>query len=489
MGRSIQNHTIVKITQLINKLVLDDEPMDYKKLTFCEVDFQTIDTLFIKNWTKKIDPNLFEKIVSFLFSFETNEELLEKLEQLRLSLYLLFFSKKIDLSINVQQFMKIFANQLSTITLDDTNGGKITVLGILETRSVNFDGVIVCDFNDDKIPKRSVKDKFISTQLKKLVDLPTTTDRENLQKYYYKRVFDGAKYLSLCFVEDDISVMSRYIMQLFKDYKKRIEYKNYETILYHKKPIQSYNYDITIPINLSTQKWSASSLQTFLTCKRKYYFSHIEKIKEHDISLKPKPYEVGNIIHKALEEAVNKKQFHKEFVFQFLAPYQKQNPYLTLELQMWKSKLEKFFKQEQKRIESNTQIIAVEQPFHIEHKGLTLTGTIDRIDKLSNGKYEILDYKTSSNLKVDTVKSYEKSSDFQLEFYYLSQNFRSIETVAYYDLYNCELKQEKMLDEKLKLLEQHLESLHTTEVAFSMTEKQSDCLYCPYKILCQREPR
>ena len=36
------------------------------------------------------------------------------------------------------------------------------------------------------IPKVSVKDKFLSTKLKQLANLPTQFDRESLQKYYYK---------------------------------------------------------------------------------------------------------------------------------------------------------------------------------------------------------------------------------------------------------------------------------------------------------------
>jgi inactivated superfamily I helicase/RecB family exonuclease len=486
MGRSIQNHKIVKLTELVNKIILDDEPLDYHKLSFFEVEYQSIQNLFMKNWTRKVDQELFEKVILFLYSFETNEELLEKLEHLKLSMYNMLFSNEMGVNINLQQFMKIFTSELNSITLDDTNGGKITVLGILETRSVSFDGVIVCDFNDDKIPKRSVKDKFISTSLKNIVELPTVYDRENLQKYYYKRVFDQAKYLSLCFVEDDLNVMSRYIIQLFSDYKQRIEHKDYASVLYNQKTIQPYIYDIKIPIDLSKRHWSASSLQTYLTCKRKYYFSNIAKIKEHEVSLKPKPYELGNIIHKALEEAVKEKQFNKEFVLNFLANFQKKNPYLTLELQMWESRIHEFFKKEEQRKDQNTQIIAVEQPFQIEHNGLNLIGTIDRIDKLQTGDFEILDYKTSSTLKVDTSKTYENSTDFQLEFYYLSQQFRTIESVAYYDLYNCQIKQEQMLNEKLQLLDKHLQELHTKEVEFSMTEKQSDCLYCPYKILCQK---
>lgn len=487
MGRSIKDHKMLQSIHLVNKLMIDDEPVDYEKLKFLELDKDQINTVFQTNWNQPLTYDIFESIIQFLYTFEIENELLEKLESLRLSFEVLFFSNTISLVVNTKEFVRILITELDNITLDDTHGGKITVLGILETRSVSFDGVIVCDFNDEKIPKRSVKDKFLSSKLKKLVNLPTSSDRENLQKYYYKRLFDGAKSLALCFVEDEVSVMSRFLMQLFSEYKQVLHAKNYESILYTKKALTPYSYDIKLPIDLSSKEWSATSLKTYLTCKRKYYFSYIANLKEHTISLKPQSFEVGQIIHSALENGVKSNSFTKEFVENFIAPYQKKNPYLTLELELWKQRLNNFFINEQNRKKLGIEIVGVEEPFRIIHNDIKLKGTIDRVDRLSDGTIQILDYKTSSNLKIDTIKSYEKSVDFQLEFYYLAKKDQGVDSVAYYDLYQNKILEEVVLEEKLKLLEEHLKSLKTTEVEFLMTEEFKNCNYCPYKILCHKE--
>jgi inactivated superfamily I helicase len=66
-------------------------------------------------------------------------------------------------------------------------------MGLLETRLIDFDAIIICDFNNSFIPKISLKDKFLSTKVKYLANLPTKIDRENLQKYYYKRLIDSSK--------------------------------------------------------------------------------------------------------------------------------------------------------------------------------------------------------------------------------------------------------------------------------------------------------
>lgn len=487
MGRSIKNSQIVKVVKLINKLSVDPEPKDIVKFQFFELSEKSFVEIFKNNWNKTLDESIFESIWTYLLEFESCSEILEKLEQLKISLSILLFGITDAISITTKEFMKILNNQLGKISLDDTKGGKITVLGILETRAIEFDGVIVCDFNDEKIPKKSVKDKFLSTKIKELVDLPTLKDRENLQKYYYKMLFDRAKSISLSYVEDEASVMSRFIVQLFSNYKEYQSSNSYKSVLYTPQKLEPFHKEIILEMDLSKQKWSATRLKTYLTCKRKYYFNYIAKIKEHQYSLKPKAFEIGDIIHKALEKAKFENNLTEEFISTYFASHQKSNPYLTLELELWKRRLNTFIMLENLRKDNGITTQSVEESFEIKYQGVTLVGVIDRIDKLNDGSIEILDYKTSSNLKIDGPKNYEDSKDFQLEFYYLAKRAENIRAVAYYDLYDLKIKNEMMLEKKLKLLDKYLSNLYTVRVDFSCTEELSDCQFCSYKTICGRE--
>jgi len=489
MGRSLGQHKITKVIKLFNKMLLDLEPKDLEKFKFLNLNEDHFVKIFKDNWNKILDKELFDKIVQYLFSFEEDEEVLEKLEYLRISLDILLFTNIENnyLNLKVKEFIKLLMNQLSSITVDDVSGGKITVLGILETRAVTFEGVIVIDFNDDKIPKLSIKDKFISTKIKELSKLPTINDRENLQRYYYKRVFDKASQIAICFIDDEQSVMSRFIVQLFENYKEYLEKKEYKSILYAAKKLQHFTSDIILDIDLSKQSWSATSLKSYLTCKRQYYFSYIAKIKEHTISIKPQNFEVGSIIHSCLEEGVKKNSLDNLFIHNYLISFQKSNPYLVLELELWKKKLEKLVEFEKVRATNGILIQSVEQPFNLVYNGITIKGKIDRIDKHSDGTFEILDYKTSSSLKIDTAKTYEKSVDFQLEFYYLSQRAKMIKSVGYYDLNECSIKSEVVLNEKLETLDMHLQRLKTKSVNFELTDTISNCQFCIYSTICQRD--
>jgi ATP-dependent helicase/nuclease subunit B len=489
MGRGISNNAIVKVVKLITKVLVDKEPKDEEKLNYLFIDKEILTNLFQDNWNKDITEEIFEQILNYLFSFEKDEEVLEKLEQIRISMKILLFSN-IDnqqIIIKTKEFLKLFSTELNVTTVDDISGGKITVLGILETRAVNFDGIIVIDFNDQRIPKISVKDKFISSSLKQMVGLPSIEDRENLQRYYYKRIFDNASNIAICYIDDEQSVMSRFIVQLFKDYKKYTLKNDFRTILYKENSLKHFYSEILLDIDLSKRSWSATSLKTYLQCKRKYYFQYLSNIKDHNISIKPEAYEIGNIIHNCLEEAVKNKSITNQFISTYFSTFQKENPYLILELELWKKRLEKLVVYEEIRMENGIEIYEVEKPFDLTYNGINIKGAIDRIDKYPDNTYEIIDYKTSASLKIDTLKTYEESTDFQLEFYYLSQRDKMIKDVCYYTLIDVSMKNEVVLQEKLALLDLHLLALKTEKVNFKCTDNLNDCTYCTYKTICQRD--
>ena len=489
MGRSISNNKIVKVIKLITKILVDKEPKDEEKLKYLQIDINDLNTIFQDNWNKEITEEIFNKIVDYLFTFETDEEVLEKLEQTKISMKILLFSniENHSIIIKTKEFMKLFTTEVNAITVDDVNGGKITVLGILETRAVDFDGIIVIDFNDQKIPKISVKDKFISSSLKQMVGLPSLEDRENLQRYYYKRIFDNAKNVAIAFIDDESAVMSRFIVQLFPDYKRYMSKNDFRTILYKKNSFQHFYSEVILDIDLSKKSWSATSLKTFLQCKRKYYFQYLSNIKDHNISIKPEAYEIGNIIHNCLEEAVKSKNLNNQFISSYFSTYQKNNPYLILELELWKKRLEKLVSYEEMRADNGIEIYEVEKPFNITYNGINIKGAIDRIDKYPDNTYEIIDYKTSSSLKIDTLKTYEESTDFQLEFYYLSQRDKMIKDVCYYSLSDVVMKNEVVLQEKLAVLDLHFKALKTEKVNFKCTDTLSNCTFCAYKTICERD--
>jgi len=485
MGNDIKLSSTYIKANAINNYFNKSEPKDEKRLEFFDIDQEFIKNNIKEFWNKQVNKDNLFTLIEFIKNDETNEDIIEQIEKIKLSLDILLFSDEVVINdeLKLKDAYKIFLNKINEISLDDTRSGKITVIGILETRYVNFDGVIVIDFNDDKIPKRSIKDKFISTKVKEHSNLPTLKHREDLQKYYYKRLFDNAKQINISYVNDDSSSISRFATQLFK--QQNINNTNFTKILNINNNIKLYEEDIYMDINLSLQEWSATSLKTYLQCKRMYYYNYILNIKEHNISLKPASYEVGSILHDILEKIYKNNTITYEVLSNEISKHQNKNPYLTLDLELWKKKLKKFINYEQNRfINENISVYAVEMPFKIQYNDITIKGKIDRIDKLDDNTYCILDYKTSSSLKIDTNKTVQNTSDFQLEFYALARRDLNISKVAYYDLNDASIKEEILLEEKIKMLDDIFKSLNTKRVNFSKCEDKKACTFCIYKTIC-----
>jgi ATP-dependent helicase/nuclease subunit B len=493
MGKSIYNRLLFKCLNSIYLYLNDDDEKSIKLLEFLDIDIEFINKEFKKVFNNILYKDVFDKLIDYIRTKESNKELCEKFDEVVYRLNRLFFTT--NSKILFKDAYKIIIQKISSITLDDINSGSITVMGLLETRFIAFDGVIIVDFNEDIVPKRSIKDKFISTIVKQNASLPTLYDRQNLQKYYYEQLIFKASSVYISYINNENNQISRFARELFDDYKisNKTQDQFYEHILYNKYKLNHFDENIIEKIDLSKKSWSASSLKSFLSCKRQYYFKYILKLKDHYFSKKPQNFEIGTIIHNILEkfyedERVFLSDYHSRLNNLFDEQKLK-NPFLILDLELYRKRFISFLQLEKNRFDRGIKVIDVEKNFNIYHRGINLIGKIDRIDKNGN-IYEIIDYKTSSNVQVDTIKNYNKSVDFQLELYFLALKKEleddSILLPYYYDLNNLKLLEEKVLHQKLELLNDILDTLHTKEVNFIKCINSTLCLNCSYKTICNR---
>lgn len=492
MGKSIENEKLFQVAIGVYLYMIEDEIKYLENISFLSLDKNFIDTHIKPLFSKVVSKENFDFLVSYLKTFIDNDELKTKFDELIYRFSYLIFS--VQNSLKLKDVYKIFLQKLSKLTLDDVNSGKITVMGLLETRNISFDSVIIPDFNEDFIPKKSVKDKFLSTNIKEAVGLPTSKDRENLQKYYYKRLIGNSKKVYVSFVNSDSSTISRFASQIFKNQNIDVDKSfdnSYKQILYKNNHINYSDEKIIEKIDLTKITWSASSLKTFLECKRKYYLKSIIGLKEHEISLKPKSYELGQIIHSILEKYIKSDDRSFENLMNIFNEYKTSNPFLLFDLTVWKQKLENYYNFEKEYLSKNS-TLACEEEFFADFNGLKIKGTIDRLDIKENEIYEIIDYKTSSSLKVDTARTYEKSKDFQLEFYYLAvnQKYKTDKIKTYYfDLANTKLLEEIMLEKKLEILSGIFDEFKESSkdaISFVKCEDKSTCQYCIFKTICNR---
>jgi len=396
---------------------------------------------------------------------------------------------------NVKSLFSVFLQRLSSRTLDDIRGGKITVMGVLETRSVIFDAVIIVDFNDKNVPKRSEKDMFLNTKIRENASLPTMSDRENLQKHYYETLINRSREVAISFVNSSESSESRFLKQLNIKDKSIYNEADYANILFQKNSHRALEEkEIIKEYSFKNIKLSATRLKTFLTCKRKYYYKYIKSIKSHEIPRDmPKEYEIGNAVHEALAELYRKKPSYlnldelKRDLSKELDKVQGKSELDRYLIAMQKKRMDSFCEAEIKRFENGWSVAYCEKNLSVEFAGMILTGQIDRIDKRKN-EIEVLDYKTGS-YSLYNKNNFTEATDFQLEFYYLlAAGLGNVEGCSYYDLKESKIVPEPFLQEKLAVLESNIKDLQNIEeVNFLKYEDIKNCLFCDYRVMCGRE--
>ncbi|SFV63827.1 FIG00388203: hypothetical protein [hydrothermal vent metagenome] len=395
---------------------------------------------------------------------------------------------------NTRSVLNLFLQRLASRSIDDVRGGKITVMGVLETRSIAFDAVIIIDFDDNSVPKRSNKDMFLNTSLRELANLPTMQDRENLQKHYYEMLLRRSKETAICYTASEQNRPSRFLKELGIKTQQGYEEKEYAGILFTRsKPNVQTAKEIVAPYSFERIKLSNSRLKTYLTCKRRYYYAYVKHIQEHEIPRDmPQEHAIGSDIHKALERLYKKRDFYDDVrELQLDLERELEAAMGSSELERYlcaieKKRLRAFCQNEIERFRAGWRVAYVEEPLEVPFGGMTLQGKIDRIDKKGN-LLDVLDYKTGS-YTLYNKNNFPDATDFQLEFYYLLAGKEgNVNSCGFYDLKEGKVVSELFLDQKLEILKAHIQDLLAVkELNFTMTDDTKACIYCPYALLCGR---
>ncbi|EAL5255251.1 hypothetical protein DPU97_02855, partial [Campylobacter coli] len=207
-------------------------------------------------------------------------------------------------SLKLKELMQLFFMQLDQIKLSYVGGGKVTVMGLLESRGLSFDGVVILDFNEDFVPKRSINELFLNNEVRKKAGLISYERRENLQRLYYENLMKNAKKLSISFVENEEQTRSRFLDELdFNFFEEKTTpskaYLNalkldYQGVELNLNPIKAP----VLKHDIFEKELSFSRLNLFLNQKRTYFYRYILELPEpRALSDESKAKNQGNFIH------------------------------------------------------------------------------------------------------------------------------------------------------------------------------------------------
>ncbi|MGL2901882.1 ATP-dependent deoxyribonuclease AddB [Helicobacter pylori] len=383
--------------------------------------------------------------------------------------------------------------------LDDSSGGKIRVMDTLETRGMQFDKIVIVDFNETCVPSLKDCDLFLNSALRKSLNLPTLLDKKNLQKHYYYQLFKNSKEMVLSYIESETSKASNMLLELNLNI---VPIKDAYT-LFAPSPLKDYQEEeikAAIPKDFS---FSASSLNAFLTCKRRFYYHYIKRFKES-----PKDENnsaVGSLLHELLKEAYEKDKNPyalEERLIWLLETRKNITPKERLDTLIALKKIQAFYLKEKERFNTKIKILDLEKSFETIIQGVIFKGRIDRIDKTADNEIILLDYKFKNDLKLDNMSKTQRgglspieivqiSTDYQIAIYaFALKNLGYKEPIKafFYDLRKGELLEEDelILQAKMDHLEFSLIPKLKQEIDFEKTLEVKDCEYCSFKDMCNR---
>jgi hypothetical protein len=306
----------------------------------------------------------------------------------------------------------------------------LQIMGVLESRVLDFETVIITSVNEGKFPAGKSLHSFIPYDVKLEYELPTYKEKDAIYTYHFYHLLQRAKTVYLLYNSDsegfDAGEKSRFITQLEIEKQKahQLIFESYTALVPN-----IAGTVIEIPKSekvmerlqaINEKGFSPSSLTTYIRNPIQFYFQRILKVVEiEEVEESIEANTLGTIIHKTLEQLylpyVGKQltikdveeaqqKITNEVSQQFKAVYKEgdiQKGRNLLAFEVAKRNVENFLKIELEQLQNQDEvfILALEKSMDtlIEHANLPypikISGQIDRIE-IRNNTHRIIDYKT-----------------------------------------------------------------------------------------------
>ena len=369
------------------------------------------------------------------------------------------FTYQVDLRTLITIIKQLVSKEIIPFKGEPLEG--VQLMGILESRALDFKNIIMLGVNEGFLPKSKGSNSFIPFDLKKYFKIPTHNERDAVFSYHFYRILQRANNITLTYSTkiDDFSFgeKSRFITQLLSEYSsgeiKEYTYKDNNFTI----PSQSSCIIPNKGLEKEIRNWakngvSPSALNKYNKCSLDFYYHYLVKIRETvivdefaDNSL------MGSAIHHALDKNypignLYLANFHEQqmsifhLVINSLHKYYRDKlsennfyegkNYLSIKVAQ---KLATNFLRHEKSLltqkGSSIEILYKEQEMShdlkVEGFNFRLKGIVDRVDKY-NGTLRIIDYKsgkavTSKDLNFqkwdDIIDDPKKDKLFQVMMY------------------------------------------------------------------------
>lgn len=224
--------------------------------------------------------------------------------------------KDARIEMKIDTFFRLLKRVIDTITIpfhgEPLSG--LQIMGVLETRALDFDRLIILSMNEGIFPQRKAANSFIPYNLRRGFGLPTYEHQDSVWAYHFYRLIERASHVSLLYDTRSNGLqtgeVSRFVHQL---------HYHYEVPMRDKLVVYNVSSSKTPPLAVpkredimrrldayrkgGSKAISASAINTYLDCPLKFYFSVVEGIREEEeVSETIESDVFGSILHKVMEE-------------------------------------------------------------------------------------------------------------------------------------------------------------------------------------------
>lgn len=366
------------------------------------------------------------------------------------------FIEKYQSITSISSLFSIYKNvvDLAEVSFEGKPLSGLQVMGVLESRVLDFENVIVTSVNEGKFPSGKSTNSFIPYDIKRELGLPTFREKDAIYSYHFYHLLYRAKNIYLLYNSEnsdgiDAGEKSRFLTQLEIDFPKHIT-KNtiynahLPSLAYESIKIEKTQSVLDRLKEIATDKgFSPSSLTSYIRNPIQFYTQRILRIREIDeVEENIAINTLGTVIHETLKYLYNPfigkylsindidimlGLVETETIKQFKEIYKEgeiKKGKNLLAFEVAKQNVEQFLKMERKDVEAGIaiKILFLEQT--LEGKildsslpyDIKIAGNVDRIE-LRDNKIRIIDYKTGKvearTLKVDDFS--QLTSDIKYE--------------------------------------------------------------------------
>ncbi len=218
---------------------------------------------------------------------------------------------------SIKSFLRLFRQlvRMQKIPFSGEPLKGLQVMGVLETRTIDFKNVFILSLNEGTFPSFGGKGSYIPFNIRKAYGLPVRESQDAMYAYLFYRVLQRAEKVFLFYNTETDPLgqgeKSRYLQQLLFESGLQLDLQ----ILHNPvapTPIQPIviKKDETIQAALAKlneggnrfQGISPSALNSYLECKLQFYFRYVAHIREpNEVEDEMDARVLGNFLHKVME--------------------------------------------------------------------------------------------------------------------------------------------------------------------------------------------